>query len=400
MQQTLFRATRMVRLVLLFTLAAAGGAHAQGSGPSERWLISTGEQGDTDKLTLYSTWTRLAQDLADRAKLRANPHFSRDTTADMLATRGGTVAVIAGPGHIVGSALRHGQYVPVAASDHNQQVVLAALKTSGVTSLAAAKGKSLGLPSQDAIATYLMRGEANAAGTSLKQHFSRIYYTHEEEALLNALKFGTTDLVAVDEALFERWRAAGEPVVEVMKTKEAPGVGVVVHKSLGKNVVRAMQDALIGNAAVPGRPGFKFRNVDAGAYEYVSTLGYFTPRALPGTELVTAQQARQLAARGVNFFDGRTEEEFRAGRPAGARWLPYVERSPKETDYDDSRDELDVAKLPADKAAEIMFSCGGPECWKSYKSARKAMKNGYTKIYWFRGGIHEWRQAGLPMEKG
>jgi rhodanese-related sulfurtransferase/ABC-type phosphate/phosphonate transport system substrate-binding protein len=400
MLQPIDWAGRLVRLAGIALLVAAGAAGAQGTAPSDRWLVSTGEQGDSDKLTLYAAWNRLIQELAGQAKLRASPHFSRDATNDLFTTRGGTVAVIAGPGHIIGSALRYGHYVPVAASDHSQQVVLVTLKSTGVRSFTEARGKALGLASQDAIATYLMRGEANAAGTSLKQHFSRVYYTQEEEALLNALKFGTTDLVAVDERLFERWRAAGEPVVAVMKTKEAPGVGVVAHKSLGKTAIRAMQDALLAGMTVPGRGGDRFRSIDNSAYEYVATLGYFTPRTLAGTELVTAQQAQQLVTRGVPLFDGRTEEEFRTGRPAGARWLPYVERSTKETDYDDAKDELDLSKLPADKSAELMFSCGGPECWKSYKSARKAMKAGYTKIYWFRGGIHEWRQAGLPIEKG
>lgn len=400
MLQPNIRAGRLVRLVVIAMLAAAGTAGAQGPAPSDRWLISTGEQGGVDKLTLYAAWNRLTQELSTQAKLRASPHFSRDSTSDLMATRGGTATIIAGPGHIIGSALRYGQYVPVAASDHSQQVVLAALKSSSVRSFADAKGKALGLASQDAIATYLMRGEANAAGTSLKQHFSRIYFTNEEEALLNALKFGTTDLVAVDESLFERWRAAGEPVVQVMKTREAPGVGIVAHKSLGKGTIRALQDALLAGMTVPGHGSDKFRSVDGSAYEYVATLGYFTPRTLVGTELVTAQQAQQLVAKGVPLFDGRTEEEFRAGRPRGAVWLPYVERSTKETDYDDAKDDLDLARLPADKGTELMFSCGGPECWKSYKSARKAMKAGYTKIYWFRGGIHEWRQAGLPIEKG
>lgn len=384
-------------LLAVFALGAA----AQGASPSDRWLINTGEHGEQDKLTAYPAWTRLVQGLAAQIKVGATTHFSGDATKDLFATRGGTVNFIIGPAHIVGSALRYGHYVPVAAADRRQRVVLASLADSGVRSLAEAKGKSLGLPGQDAIATYLMRGEANAAGTSLKQHFSSIYYTHYEGALLNALKFKTVDTVAVDAALFDQWKLAGEPVAEIMRTKELPGVAIAAHKSLGKDLIAKLQDAVAGKRmAVPTQAGVSFKAIEPAAYEYVSTLGYFTPRTLPGTELVTAQQAQQLAARGVTFFDGRTEEEFRTGRPAGIRWLPYVERSTKETDYDPSDDQFDVSKLPADKNAELMFSCGGPECWKSYKSARRAMKEGYKRIYWFRGGIKEWVEAGLPVDKG
>ena len=74
-----------------------------------------------------------------------------------------------------------------------------------------------------------------------------------------------------------------------------------------------------------------------------------------------------------------------------ARWLPYVEKSVKDTDYDAKLDTFDVAKLPADKAAPLIFACNGAECWKSYKASHAALKAGHTRVYWFRGGIPEWR---------
>ncbi|MBI4998535.1 MAG: PhnD/SsuA/transferrin family substrate-binding protein [Rhodocyclales bacterium] len=387
-----------------FVVAAMGiafGAAADGSTPADRWLINSGEHGEQDKLSIYPAWTRLVESASGNARIGSMFLFSTDATTDLLATRGGTVAVIVGPAHIVGSALRYGHYVPVGVSSRSMRVVLVTLKGSAIRSFADAKGRSLGVPGQDAIATYLMRGEANAAGTTLKQHFSKVYFTYYEGALLNALKFGTVDTVAVEDAMFERWLAKGEPVAEVMRTKESPGLGVVAHKSLGKKAIDELREAIAGKT-IPSsaRTGAAFRSLDPAAYEYVATLGYFTPRLLEGTELVSARQAQQLAARGVAFFDGRTEEEYRTGRPAGARWLPYVERSNKETDFDAGKDEFEVGRLPADKGQEVMFSCGGPECWKSYKSARRAMKEGYKKIYWFRGGIKEWQDAGLPIDKG
>lgn len=394
---------RHVRLfmVALASLALTAGVAAESASPTDRWLINTGEHGEQDKYTIYPAWQRLVENAADRAKVGSGFLFSMDATKDLITTRGGTVAVIVGPAHIVGSALRYGHYAPVAVSSRSTRVVLAALQKSNIRSFAEAKGKSLGLPGQDAIATYLMRGEANATGTTMKQHFSSIYYTYYEGALLNALKFGTVDTVAVEERLYERWRESGEPVVEVMRTKESPGLGVVAHKSLGKKAIDALRDALDGKS-VPSsaRNSGSFRSLEPAAYEYVATLGYFTPRLLEGTQLVTAQEARQLTIRGVPLFDGRTEEEFHTGRPAGAQWLPYVEKSAKETDYDANQDALDVSKLPADKNQELMFSCGGPECWKSYKSARRAIKEGYKKVYWFRGGIKEWQDANLPVDKG
>jgi rhodanese-related sulfurtransferase len=401
MNHNYLRAPGYALAAVLAAFAISFDAAAESAAPADRWLINSGEHGEQDKFVIYPTWSRLIEDASARARIASMFVFSMDATNDLFATRGGTVAVIAGPAHIVGSALRYGHYVPVGVANRSMRVILATLNTSGIRSFAEAKGKSLGVPGQDAVATYLMRGEANAAGTTLMQHFSSIYFTHYEGALLNALKFGTVDTVAVEETMFEQWRAKGEPVQEVMRTKELPGLGIVAHKSLGKKAIETLRDAVAGKT-VPSstRTNATFRSLDPAAYEYVATLGYFTPRQLEGTELVSARQARELSIRGVAFFDGRTEEEYRTGRPAGARWLPYVERSAKETDYDPSKDELDVRKLPVDKNQEIIFSCGGPECWKSYKSARRAMKEGYRRVYWFRGGIKEWNDAGLPTDKG
>jgi rhodanese-related sulfurtransferase len=374
-------------------------AAAERATVADRWLINTGEYGERDRLGSYPAWTRLVEGVSTKAKIGSMFLFSGDSTQDMVATRNGTVAVIVGPAHFVSSALRHGHYVPVGVASRNVRVVLATMKTSGIRSFADAKGKSLGVPGQDAIATYLMRGEVNAAGSSIRQYFSTVYYSYYEGALLNALKFGTVDTVAVEEGTFEQWRAKGEPVQEVMRTKESPGVAVVAHKSLGRSAIEHMREALVGKP-VPSMSGAVFHPLDSAAYDYVSTLGYFTPRLLPGTELVTAQQASDLMARGVTLYDTRVATEFVVSHPAGSASMPYAEHSAKETDFDASKDQFDLAKLPADKSKELMFSCGGPECWKSYKAAILALRAGYKRIYWFRGGIKAWSEAGLPVDKG
>ncbi|MBI4998534.1 MAG: PhnD/SsuA/transferrin family substrate-binding protein [Rhodocyclales bacterium] len=399
MPEACWPALRKLMLAALAGLGIAAGAAAESSTVADRWLINTGEYGERDRFTSYPAWTRLVESLSAKAKIGSMFLFSADSTQDMVATRNGTVAVIVGPAHMVSSALRHGHYLPVGVASRNVRIVLATLKTSAIRSFADARGKSLGLPGQDAIATYLMRGEANAAGSSIRQYFSKLYFTYYEGALLNALKFGTVDTVAVEETTFEQWLAKGEPVQEVMRTKESPGVAIVAHKSLGKNAIRAMRDA-VADKSVPSQSGATFQTVDPAAYDYVSTLGYFTPRLLEGVQLVTAREARQLMARGVALYDTRVKTEFVVSRPAGAVSLPYVERSAKETDFDAGKDEFDMAKLPADKNKEMMFSCGGPECWKSYKAAVLAARAGYKRIYWFRGGIKEWAEAGLPIDRG
>ena len=45
----------------------------------------------------------------------------------------------------------------------------------------------------------------------------------------------------------------------------------------------------------------------------------------------------------------------------------------------------------------LVFGCNGPECWKSHKASIAALKAGYKNVNWFRGGLPEWRAAGLAV---
>lgn len=40
----------------------------------------------------------------------------------------------------------------------------------------------------------------------------------------------------------------------------------------------------------------------------------------------------------------------------------------------------------------MVFYCQGPQCWMSYNAALRAIRLGYTQVYWYRGGIEAWQQ--------
>ncbi len=48
----------------------------------------------------------------------------------------------------------------------------------------------------------------------------------------------------------------------------------------------------------------------------------------------------------------------------------------------------------------LIFACNGAECWKSFKASHAALKAGYKRVHWFRGGFPAWRAAGLKTETG
>lgn len=48
----------------------------------------------------------------------------------------------------------------------------------------------------------------------------------------------------------------------------------------------------------------------------------------------------------------------------------------------------------------LIVYCLDPNCWLSYNASVRAVKLGYQNVFWYRGGIWAWQQAGLPVEQG
>lgn len=44
----------------------------------------------------------------------------------------------------------------------------------------------------------------------------------------------------------------------------------------------------------------------------------------------------------------------------------------------------------------LIFYCLSRECWMSYNAALRAINLGYSQVYWYRGGLEAWKQAGGP----
>ncbi len=123
-----------------------------------------------------------------------------------------------------------------------------------------------------------------------------------------------------------------------------------------------------------------------------------TPTSEKGIVVVDPMKAKSLMDGGVPIFDVRVANEYVEAHIKGAKSIPYKERSAKAVGFDASVDSFDLTKLPADKAAPIIFYCNGVECWKSYKASVMSVKAGYKKIYWLRTGIPDWISKGLPTE--
>ena len=123
-----------------------------------------------------------------------------------------------------------------------------------------------------------------------------------------------------------------------------------------------------------------------------------TPDSLNGATVVDAVKAKSLIDSGVMAIDARVANEYAESHIKGAINIPYKEKSAKAVNFDVKEDSFDMKKFPADKSTPVVIYCNGPECWKSYKASTAAIKAGYKTVYWFRGGLPEWKAKGNPTE--
>lgn len=122
------------------------------------------------------------------------------------------------------------------------------------------------------------------------------------------------------------------------------------------------------------------------------------PPTLAGVAVISADQAKKMIEGGVPVIDTRVGNEYADAHIKGAKNVPYKEKSAKDVAFDPKDDHFDLAKLPPDHNAPVIFYCNGPECWKSYKASRVATAAGWKNVQWLRGGFPEWKSRSYPIE--
>lgn len=124
-----------------------------------------------------------------------------------------------------------------------------------------------------------------------------------------------------------------------------------------------------------------------------------TPLTPPiGIRVVEAKDIPGLVERGAILVDARKTVEYVDGTIKGAISVPYdPERSIKDVSFDPREDKINLGKIP-DKLKDYIVFCNAGSCWRSYKAVVVMMNEGYRNVYWYRGGIPDWKAKKLPIE--
>jgi len=385
----------IVRSFAALALAASAltGAHAA----SEVRVLLGIDPADSSGDVLLSASLAPSQSLTRATGARTTITQTSTMAEVMRASRTVENEVIIAPAHVTASAILHA-YQLLATSGQEQIYVLVA--KNSIDSVDKLVGKRIYMPQQDSLRSYVAKGLLTESGVKLAQ-FSKVTYGNTSGGGLVALGFDMADVTVADETQAKEWIAAHPGLGRILKTtRPVPGgMSMVVRKDFCATDCARLSDWVSSNdGSIPGVGRFRLASADAGKqFTYVASLGITTPDTLKGVTRVSAEEVAELAKQNVTIVDTRSQKEFDSEHVRGAVLASYLEKSLKEVDFDVSKDDFSALKnVPKDKP--VIFFCNGPECWKSYKASRAAVAAGYPKIYWFRGGMPEWRDKHLPVD--
>lgn len=129
------------------------------------------------------------------------------------------------------------------------------------------------------------------------------------------------------------------------------------------------------------------------------------PQTTPSEAFATLQQQSKAV-----YLDVRTEGEFEAGHPAGARNIPVLVLDPATREPRPNPDFVATVERTLPRGTKLIIGCqaGG----RSQHACELLAQAGWTDVTNVRGGfggardhsgrvvVPGWREAGLPVETG
>lgn len=122
---------------------------------------------------------------------------------------------------------------------------------------------------------------------------------------------------------------------------------------------------------------------------YAKDPDYRSPLHAEGATTVSVDEAKWLFDEGAIFIDVRNPRFFARRHVAGAHHL----------DMKDGFTQQTLAAV-ARKDQPIVIYSSGIKCGRAHKGSVFAVSWGYEKVYYFRGGIVDWKDVHFPMESG
>jgi rhodanese-related sulfurtransferase len=114
---------------------------------------------------------------------------------------------------------------------------------------------------------------------------------------------------------------------------------------------------------------------------------YRSPEHAEGATTISVDEAKWMFDEGAAFIDVRNPRFFARRHVPGSHHL----------DLKDNFTEESLAAV-AGKDQPIVIYSSGVKCSRGHRAAELAATWGYKKVYYFRGGIVDWRDVQYPLK--
>jgi PQQ-dependent catabolism-associated CXXCW motif protein len=153
--------------------------------------------------------------------------------------------------------------------------------------------------------------------------------------------------------------------------------------------------------ASTGQRGFADELVDQGVSptgELVSTVAGATPMTISAGQRVSTQELQRMIADNPQLVLVDVLAQPHPQTLQGAVWLPSGGSGGS---FNDSYQGDFAAALTqvtgGERSRPLVFFCASANCWESHNATLRANAAGFTRLFWYRGGLASWTEARLPL---
>lgn len=217
------------------------------AGASERLLfgVNTGVPAQDEQRDLADKYKPLADYLGKALKRPVKLEVSQNLSASERRLKKDAFDIFLGPPQVIAQAMKSAGYVPIVRYPGKLKAAFVAMEASKIKSLQDAKGKRLGLPDKESLASNLAVAKLRFAKMPPESYFSEVFHQRFQDATLNALLIGRVDVVAVTAGFAKKWveEHPGARVIE--ESYEVPHFAFALREDLGDEDAQRIRQALL-----------------------------------------------------------------------------------------------------------------------------------------------------------
>lgn len=222
-------------------------------GAAERLLlgVNTGVPAQDEQRDLTDKYKPLADYLATVLKRPVKLDVSQNLSAAEKRLRKDAFDLFFGPPQVIAQAMKSANYVPLVRYPGKIRAAFIVMDTSGIKTMGDIKGKRLGLPDKDSLATSLALAKFRVNKINPEGYFSEVFHQRFQDAVLNALKIGRVDVVVVTAGFAKKWIQDNPGARILEETWEVPQFTLAVNEDMSEADMKKVRAALLdapGNA--------------------------------------------------------------------------------------------------------------------------------------------------------